>query len=236
MHMTPATPESVGAFLAIVAAVLAALLCGTYTAVLRQRGGDSARARSVTSRFAIGVALWLAATSLPVATGVLAAQPFPRVPLFFALIIATAVAFGLSGTGHRLSTLPLPALIAFHAFRLPLELVLHSWAKQRTIPETMTWTGSNFDIVSGLAALLFAPLAARSPKSAWVWNLLGIALLANVARVAMFSSPLPFAWHVEPPLELALHLPYALIATVCVAGAIAGHTILTRRLLRGRTE
>jgi hypothetical protein len=28
-----------------------------------------------------------------------------------------------------------------------------------------------------------------------------------------------------------MHLPYALIAPVCVAGALAGHVILTRALL-----
>jgi hypothetical protein len=49
----------------------------------------------------------------------------------------------------------------------------------------------------------------------------------------VMSSPLPFAWKdVDPPLQLALHLPYALIVTVCVAGALAGHVVLTRALLR----
>ena len=53
--------------------------------------------------------------------------------------------------------------------------------------------------------------------------MIGFALLANVARVVVMSSPLPFAWGVEPPLQLGMHLPYALIVPICVGGALAGH-------------
>jgi hypothetical protein len=94
----------------------------------------------------------------------------------------------------------------------------------------MTWSGANFDIASGIVAVVLAPFAARR-RVAWVANIIGFALLANVARVAVMSSPLPFAWNVEPKLTLLTHLPYAFIAPVCVAGALAGHVILTRRLL-----
>ncbi len=31
------------------------------------------------------------------------------------------------------------------------------------------------------------------------------------------SSPLPIGWNVNPPLLMALHLPYALIGPVCVS-------------------
>lgn len=49
-------------------------------------------------------------------------------------------------------------------------------------------------------------------------------------RVAIMSSPLPFAWGPQPPpLLLALHLPYALIGPVCVGGALFGHVVLTRK-------
>jgi hypothetical protein len=64
-----------------------------------------------------------------------------------------------------------------------------------------------------------------------VANLVGIVLLVNVARVALLSSPVPFGWGVEPPLVLALHLPYALIGPVCVSGALLGHVVLTRALV-----
>jgi hypothetical protein len=101
----------------------------------------------------------------------------------------------------------------------------------------MTWTGQNFDIVTGILALLAAPFpnraSSRGRAVGWTFNLIGLALLLNVMRVAVMSSPLPFAWKdVEPPLQLALHFPYALIVPVCIGGALIGHIALTRALLR----
>jgi hypothetical protein len=108
--------------------------------------------------------------------------------------------------------------------------VLHNWAAQGTIPETMTWSGQNWDIVSGVVALAAAPWTGRHRALAWTANLVGAGLLLNVMRVAVMSPPVPFGWGVTPPLLLAWYLPYALIGPVAVGGALAGHIILTRAL------
>lgn len=143
-----------------------------------------------------------------------------------------SVGVGLSSIGRWLSLLPLPMLVAFQGFRLPLELVLHSWVGQGVIPETMTWTGRNWDIVSGIVALVCAPFCRRSKAWAWVASVIGLGLLFNVMRVAVLSSPLSFSWAIEPKLALIYHVPYALIVPVCIGGALIGHIALTRALLR----
>ena len=229
MTFTPPSFPSTLAFLGIVSAVLAAIVAGV-SAASRRLGGPPTRRAGMT---ALALGVWLAGTSAIVASGALAAAPMPRIPLFFAAINLAAVAAALSPVGRWLAAgLPLAALVAFQGFRLPLELVLHSWALQGTIPETMTWTGSNYDIVSGIVAIAAAPFASRSRATAWAANIVGLTLLVNVGRVAMLSSPLPFAWpDVSPPLQLVLYLPYAWIGPVCVAGALAGHIVLTRALL-----
>jgi hypothetical protein len=231
MHFTPAGPASLTAFLAIVIAVAASFPAGIYWAHRRL----ALPARRPTLIFTFSLIAWLTLTCAIVSTGVIETHPMPGVPLFFLAVNLVALLFALSPFGKRLATgLPIAALVAFQSFRLPLELVLHVWAKQGTIPPTMTWTGQNFDILTGFVALLAAPFASRVRHAGWLANLIGLALLINVARVAILSSPLPFAWHVHPPLQLAMHNPYALIAPVCVAGALAGHVILTRALLRAR--
>jgi hypothetical protein len=53
-------------------------------------------------------------------------------------------------------------------------------------------------------------------------------------RVAILSSPVSFGWPVTPRLELAYHMPYALIVPVCIGGALIGHIALTRALIRRR--
>src|SRR5258708_6471905 len=86
-------------------------------------------------------------------------------------------------------------------------------------------------LVAGVGVAVFAP---RSRALAWGANAVGFTLLLNVMRVAVLSSPLPFAWPLARPLLLAAHLPYALIVPICVAGALGGHVVLTRALLRLR--
>ena len=222
MNFHPASTGSVAAFVAIVAAVIVALLWGVH------RSYRSSKAVLIAAAFLV---VWLGALAAVVASGKMPALPMSGLPFFFGSILLVCVGLGLSPVGARLAAgVPLAALVGFHAFRLPLELVLHEWAAQGTIPGTMTWTGQNWDIVSGIAALVCAPLAGRYPAAARFANIVGFALLLNVMRVAIMSSPFPFGWGQQPPLLLGLHLPYALIGPVCVGGALFGHVVLTRRL------
>ncbi len=224
MVFTPASPASVAAFGAVVVAVLGALLAAVHRAY---------RSPRITAAAAGALALWLGGLALLVARGRLAAWPLHGLPAFFGSILVVWTALGLSPVGGRIArAVPLAALVGFQAFRLPLELVLHSWAAQGTIPATMTWTGRNYDIVSGLLALAAALLARRLPVLVRIANIIGLASLLNVVRVALLSSPVPFGWPVDPPLQLAFHLPYALIGPVCVGGALFGHLVLTRALWR----
>ena len=225
----PAESTSLMAFLSINLAVIAAFGWGVY------RTSD-VTARIKSTAIAVGsVLIWLGAFGAIIAYRWVGEALHPRVMMLFMLSNLISVGIALSPAGRRMSQgLPLAALVGFQAFRLPLELVLHSWATQGTIPETMTWTGQNLDIITGIAALFAAPFANRFRAAAWVFNFIGIALLINVARVAVLSSPLPFAWPLQRKLLLILHLPYAWIVPVCVGGALAGHIILTRALLAQR--
>lgn len=230
----PADTASVLAFVSIVMLVVLLALAGAWKALTR-RGFVG---------FGVGLLLWLGLFSGVVASGIiengtLDGLPVPPIVLIFGTMNVVSLLAGLSPLGKRLAEgLPVWALVGFQAFRLPLELVLHAWANQGTIPVTMTWSlgegGRNLDILSGILALGAMIVLHRAPEQrrvAWVANLVGLGLLANVGRVAVLSSPVPFGWGVEPPLMLIAHLPYAYIGPVCVGGALCGHVILTRKLL-----
>ena len=230
MPFTPADPWTLVAFVAILIGVVAAFQFGLKTVAARTQNLTDAR-RAV-RRSAWGLALWLGMLSLVVSSGFLSEAPFPRALIFLGASNLAAVLLAFSPVGSQLAQgLSIGTLVAFQTFRLPLELVLHSWALGGTIPMSMTWDGQNFDIVSGIVALIAAPFVNNRRTLAWLVNILGFGLLLNVVRVAVMSSPFPFAWPLEPPLQLAFHLPYALIVPICVAGSLAGHLILTRRLL-----
>jgi hypothetical protein len=229
MPFTPAEPLSLVIFILIVLVVAGAFVAGVYFSKLHS---SHAKRRKTLIRAVAGVIAWNAFFVAFSATGLLLTQPFPSIPIFFALVLTGAIALGLSRTGLQIASgISLSSLVLFQGFRFPLELVLHSWSKHGTIPETMTWTGQNFDILSGFVAIALAPFVIKFRSLAWAMNFVGVALLLNVMRVAIFSSPLPFAWAVEPPLALLAHFPYLLIAPTCIAGALAGHIILTRALL-----
>jgi hypothetical protein len=230
---TPASPGSVAAFLAVVALVAAAIPVAAFYACRSAPGGGRREAAFT----AAGLIAWILFVCVAVGSGMMERLPLRGLPFFFGAVLIAGVWAGLSPLGGRIAAnVPLVALVGFHAFRVPLELVLHSWAQQGTVPQTMTWDGQNWDIISGALAILIAPFAIRSRALAWGANIVGSVLLLNVIRVALLSSPIPIGWGQDPPLLLALHLPYALIAPVCVAGAIAGHIVLTRALLRPRTN
>jgi hypothetical protein len=226
MPFTPASASSVMAFLVIVVGVAGAFIAAVCRAY---RDRPATRARLIALAL-----IYLILIGVVVETGAMAALPLSGLPFFFGTVFVVSLGTALSPVGGRMATaLPLGALVFFQAFRLPLELVLHSWVAQGTIPETMTWTGQNWDIASGLVALVAAPFAGRSRAAAWVANVVGALLIVNVIRVAAMSSPVPFGWGVEPPLLLALYLPYAWIGPVCVGGALIGHIVLTRALIGG---
>jgi hypothetical protein len=223
---TPADPISLAAFLLVVIGVITAVTAAVY----RSTPNPDLRKRTA-ARVLAGILIWLTLLGALIHLGALAALPHPGLTVFFLASSFAGVRFARSSLGQRISTrLPLAYLVGFHAYRFPMGLILHAWAKQGVVPSTMTWTGWNFDGLTGLAAIVLAPLTRRHPAAARVFNVVGWILLVDVMGVAVMSSPVPFGWDVHPPLQLSFHVPYFLIVPVCAAGALAGQIILTRRL------
>ena len=104
----------------------------------------------------------------------------------------------------------------------------------------MTYAGLNFDILAGLSAMLMAYQIARrkvGPKSLLIWNLLGLALLINIAIIAILSLPLPFrAFDNEPANTFVTYVPFIWLPTFHVQAALFGHLLVFRALKRGMLD
>jgi hypothetical protein len=237
---TPSMP-STAAFVSIVLAICLALLFGvTYAATSAEL---VAQRRSWLFKTAFGLLAWLAITGALSASGVLAIAVLPPPLLVFVVMsLVVPTVFACSALGTRLVRgLPIAALIGFQSFRLPLELVLHSWYRQGVIPVQMTYLGHNFDIVSGVLAIVLCVwllMAADVPRAVILcWNLIGSALLAVVMSIALLSSPIPIRIYMnDPPLLVALHFPYGYIIPFCVGGALFGHILVFRWLALQRAQ
>ncbi|MEN0066980.1 MAG: hypothetical protein AAGA48_32920 [Myxococcota bacterium] len=223
--MPPSSWPAMGLFLAVVAFVACAAVAGVaVVAKPEQRWRDGSIA-------ALGVAVWMGVTAIPPWVGALSAEePLPSMPLFFGSQTLFTLALVASPLGKRLSGLSSGWLLAFQGFRFPLELVLAAWVAEGRVPPQMTWTGSNPDILAGLAALALAPFATRHRAVAWLGWGITMALLLNVMRVVVASFPSPVQRFDEPVL-LAFSVPEVWIVSMCVIGALTGELLLLRRLL-----
>jgi hypothetical protein len=176
-------------------------------------------------------AAWTAAAS-----GVL--RQWDRTPPPFAvlvlgiLVLGTWMAFGRFGAriaGH----IPLWVLVAVQAFRLPLELAMHGMYTRGIMPVHMSYSGLNFDILTGATAIPVAALVAAGTGGrvlVTIWNLMGLALLVNVVTVAILATP-RFRYFGDEHLNVwVLDPPFVWLPAVMVLAALAGHLVIFRAL------
>lgn len=230
----PAPPVSLPSMIVFLAVVVAVVLAGVSAWAL---ASDTPR-RAALQASMVALA-WIAAWSGLALADVWRQPPPeglpPRIILFFGGANLGAIMFAFSPWGKRLALrTAFAGLVAFHAFRLPLEWVLHAWGEQGAIPMAMTWEGQNLDVVTGVLALglgLWSLRAHLSRTALWGFQLVGFGLLINVGVTALTSVPGPF-YHPgrTPPLLIGFDFPTTLIGPICVAGALAAHLILFRAL------
>ena len=229
------------AFIAIPMLLAVALMWATLVA-WRRSGATAAAARHACLVAGAMAAVWMAATWVAASSGLL--RNWDRTPppfgLLVVLITAMAIAIAVSSFGKRLAQfVPLWALVGIQGFRLPLELAMHEMYERGIMPEQMSYSGRNFDIATGITAIIVA-VALRTGRGGRglviVWNLLGLSLVLNVVIVAILSTPL-FRYFGDDRLNVwVTYPPYVGLNAVMVLAAFAGHLTIFRALrLQHRT-
>ena len=157
--------------------------------------------------------------------------------MFFlvAVIVALGVWLGLSKLGYRIATMtPLAALVGVQGFRFPLELMLHQAYVEGLMPIQMSFSGFNFDIITGISAIVVALVLMWRPASlvlVRIWNTAGVVLLINILTIAILSAPTPFrTFTAEPANVWITQAPWVWLPAVYVLAAITGHILVYRRL------
>lgn len=228
------SPAFRAAFVALVAAVATALVWGVARAGAGL-GEDPRRSRRVAGVAAAGIALWLGSTGRLAAAGFLAFEPQPTLLPLLVIALAGALALGFSRFGTRLvQGLPLAVLVGFQGFRIPVELLLARGHGEGLVPIQMTWHGMNFDVLTGVLALLIAALSRLGPVPRWLvaaWNLIGFGLLGNVVGIALLSAPTPMRVFWDEPANVWItRFPFVWLPAFLVPIALVGHLIVLRWL------
>ena len=223
------------AFVAIPILLAAALVWGAMVA-WRRAGADTSAVRRAGVLTLAASAAWMTVTWAVAASGIL--TDWQRTPPPFAVLVLAifALGFGLafSRLGARLATfLPLWLLVAVQGFRLPLELAMHAMYERGVMPVQMSYSGRNFDIVTGVTAIVVAWLVwsgRAGHRLVLAWNVVGSLLLFNVVTVAILGTP-RFQYFGPDQLNVwVMQPPFVWLPAVMVLAALSGHLIIFRAL------
>jgi hypothetical protein len=183
-------------------------------------------------RLGAGLAIFLGATWLIAYAGWLRFGPVPP-PLLLVLLPATIATIWLART-LPLAHIGTGLLIGYQGFRILVEIFLWWGHREGVVPVQITFEGRNFDVLTGLTALLVGWLASRKQAPPFLlhsWNVAGLALLINVVTVAILSMPTPLQ-RFEPANRFVAEAPFVWLPLFLVQSALFGHVALWRRLLR----
>lgn len=126
-------------------------------------------------------------------------------------------------------------LVLLNTIRIPVELVLYGLFIHGAVPELMTFTGRNWDILSGITAPLVWWFGYRKrvlPRAVLIgWNVLCLALLFNIVINAILAAPFDFQQQAFDQPNIAIfHFPYVLLPGVVVPIVLFSHVVLLRSL------
>ena len=97
----------------------------------------------------------------------------------------------------------------------------------------MTFEGRNFDILSGLSAIVVAVLITKnkiSPPLVIAWNFAGLALLVNIVTIAILSMPTPLRVFMnEPANTIVTKFPVVWLPALLVPLAYGLHFLSLRQ-------
>jgi hypothetical protein len=216
---------------------LACLLVWGTAAAWRRSGAPIDGVRRAAALSSIAACAWMAITWRVAASGIF--REWERTPPPFAFLVIAIITLGFtiafSRFGTRIATaIPLWVLVVVQGFRLPLELAMHGMYARGIMPLQMTYTGLNFDIVTGALAILVGTLSAMGVVGRGIiaaWNVLGMALLINVVTVAILGTPRFQYFGPDQVNVWVTYPPFVWLPAVMVLAALAGHLLIFRALL-----
>ncbi|QQS33204.1 MAG: hypothetical protein IPM50_01080 [Acidobacteriota bacterium] len=147
-----------------------------------------------------------------------------------------SIFFVLGFRGSFIQRLPLTFLIGVHIVRIPVEIVLYLLYERGLVPREMTFVGYNFDIATGILAVLLFVAYKRTKnldrRVLWAFNLVGLLLLGMIVVTAVLSLPGPTnALNVDKPNIGVLLFPYVWLPTMIVPIVLFAHLASLTQLI-----
>jgi hypothetical protein len=137
--------------------------------------------------------------------------------------------------------LPIKLLTLLHTIRIPVELVLFWLFGAALVPGIMTFEGWNFDIASGILAVIVyiaLVIGTKHDRNLLIaFNLIGLLLLVNIVTIAVLSLQSPMQkLAFEQPNRAVLFFPYVYLPTIVVPIVLFSHIAGLYKSLRGNIQ
>jgi hypothetical protein len=152
-------------------------------------------------------------------------------PMLFIIIL-----FNTKKGKAYIDSLNIEKLTLLHIVRIPVEMVLFALFTVKLVPQLMTFEGANFDIFSGLSAILVYFLILNKDKATKkmliIWNVVCLILLLVIVAIAILSAQTPFQQLAfEQPNIGVLYFPFNWLPSFIVPVVLFGHMAALRKLL-----
>lgn len=186
----------------------------------------------------MSISAWLGFTALLALKGVF--QDFhtilPRLFIILAPLLLLILLFSFR-TRNLDSIFNMEMFMWIHLLRVFVEIVLFGLYLDKQIPEIMTFSGFNFDILSGLTAPVIWWLYYRKKyigkKTLLAWNIASLLLLVNIVTVAVLSTPTSFQkFGLDQPNVAVAFFPFIWLPCFVVPAVLFSHLVSIRILLK----
>jgi hypothetical protein len=224
-------------FIATNAGVFLLLLVGLHVGLVRL-GINPGRRTRIIFMTALAVGGWLVFIAVMAKRGFY--HDFQSMPpkIAFAIVptLAAVIVLGLSRNVKAVvDALPPSWIIGLQSFRILIEIVLWQLVMQGRIARMMSIEGANYDLITGVTAPVIAWMSVYTGNGRIqkAWNVMGLALLANVVTRGILNMPTPFrVLHDEPANTVIANFPYIWLPCFSVAVALFLHIVSLRQKSR----
>lgn len=208
--------------------------------ILTIRKSNSETVQGSANVILVSMLLWLALQAILALMGIYRTDTNlfpPKIMLLgvFPTFLTIILLFATSKGKKFIDSLPLKDLTYLNIVRVPVEIVLFWLFLNKAIPELMTFSGRNFDILAGVSAPFIAywglTKTKLSRKIILAWNFICLGLLLNIVVNATLSAPFPiqkFAF--DQPNIAILYFPFCWLPTFIVPIVLFGHFASIRKL------
>ncbi len=161
----------------------------------------------------------------------------PRFALLILPPVITVILLFILPSGRRfMDSLPLYIITWINIVRIPVEITLYGLFLVGLVPELMTFTGRNFDILAGISAPFVAWYGFRkktmSNTAILIWNFICLGLLLNIVINAALSAPFAFQqFAFDQPNVAVLNFPFSWLPCFVVPVVLFGHLVSIRKII-----